>query len=68
MKIYFEKYEKRLNSLVNDSIDCIADSILTDMGIREEDDPNYNKYYEVYSEIQKHLIEKWTEELKRKNG
>ena len=34
MKIDFEKYEKRLNSLVNDSIDCIAGGIRSTVRIR----------------------------------
>ncbi len=58
-----KNFETRINSLVDEAIDSVADNILNDMGIKEEDDPNYVKYYEVYEDIQKYLIEKWEKEI-----
>jgi hypothetical protein len=58
-----KNFETRINSLVDEAIDSVADNILNDMGIKEEDDPNYVKYYEVYEDIQKYLIEKWKKEI-----
>ena len=33
------------------------------MGIKEEDDPKYVKYHEVYEDIQKYLIDKFNKEI-----
>lgn len=56
-----KNFETRINSLVDEAIDSVADDILNDMGIKKEDD--YVKYYDVYEDIQKYLIEKWEKEI-----
>ena len=60
------KFETKLNNLVNVAIDTVVDDILNDMGIKEEDDPKYVKYYEVYEDVQKHLINKWNDEIRKR--
>ena len=56
-------YERRIDNQIDGVINGIADDILNDMGIKEEDDPKYVKYYEVYEDIQKYLVEKFNKEI-----
>ena len=56
-------YTRMIDSLVDGALDSVADTILTKMGIKEEDDPKYAKYYEVYEDIEKYLIQKWEKEI-----
>lgn len=64
MTIDFGKYESQLNINIDEAIDAVADNILEDMGIPDHNnDENYPKYLEVYTEIQKHLVEKWNKKF-----
>ncbi len=56
-------YERRIDNQIDGVINGIADDILNDMGIKEEDDPQYVKYHEVYEDIQRYLIEKFHKEI-----
>lgn len=56
-------YTRMIDSSVDEALDSVADTILTKMGIKEEDDPKYVKYYEVYEDIEKYLIQKWEKEI-----
>ena len=57
-------YTRMIDSSVDEALDSVADTILTKMGIKEEDDPKYVKYYEVYEDIEKYLIQKWEKEIR----
>lgn len=56
-----KNFERRIDNQIDEVICSIADDILNDMGIKKEDD--YVKYYDVYEDIQKYLIEKWEKEI-----
>lgn len=56
-----KNFERRIDNQIDEVISGIADDILNDMGIKKEDD--YVKYYDVYEDIQKYLIEKWEKEI-----
>lgn len=58
-----KNFERRIDNQIDEVINGIADDVLNDMGIKEEDDPKYVKYYEVYEDIQKYLIEKFNKEI-----
>lgn len=58
-----KNFESRIDSLVDDAINSVTDDVLNDMGIKEEDDPKYVKYHEVYEDIQKYLIDKFNKEI-----
>ena len=59
-----KNFERSIDSQIDEVISGIADDVLNDMGIKEEeDDPKYVKYYEVYEDIQKYLIEKFNKEI-----
>ena len=59
MATNLKDYERRIDNQIDEVINGIADDVLNDMGIKEEDDPKYVKYYEVYEDIQKYLVEKF---------
>ena len=63
MATNLKDYERRIDNQIDEVINGIADDVLNDMGIKEKDDPKYVKYYEVYEDIQKYLIEKFNKEI-----
>lgn len=63
MAIDLKDYTRMIDSSVDEALNSVADTILTKMGIKEEDDPKYVKYYEVYEDIEKYLIQKWEKEI-----
>lgn len=56
-KIDLTKYERQIDQLVDEAIDCVTTSAL---GIKGDvEDSQINDYNEVYQQIQDYLTEKW---------
>lgn len=59
-KIDLTKYERQIDQLVDEALDCVTTNAL---GIKGEvQDSQLNDYNEVYHQIQDYLAEKWTKE------
>lgn len=63
-KIDLSKYERQIDQLVDEAIDCVTTSAL---GIKGDiEDSQINDYNEVYHQIQDYLVEKWTKEKRER--
>lgn len=58
-KVDLTPYERQINQLVDEAIDCVAGKFVDVWG---QDPQQVKEYNKVYHQIQDYLVEKWTKE------
>lgn len=62
-KVDLSKYERQIDQLVDEAIDCVAGKFVDVWG---QDPQQVKDYNEVYHQIQDYLVEKWSKEKRER--
>jgi len=59
-------YERQINQLIDEAIDCVTDSIITKEGFQRESTEGNRRYLQVYADIQLYVANKINEDLRER--
>ena len=59
-------YERQIDQLVDEAIDCVTDSIITKEGFKRESNEGNRRYLQVYADIQSYIGNKINEDFRKR--
>ena len=59
-------YERQIDQLIDEAIDCVTDSIITKEGFQRESTEGNRRYLQVYADIQLYVANKINEDLRER--